>query len=148
MEITRLMANALSAAFRAAAALLAAVIHLFRSLCLICITMEGYEEIYPELHDVKLHPMICARKGSSHKPNKSIHETPSSLLSDHIPAVLSPSPGDFPAKVSQQSEEIRKARNTAANFCEVPWACERADAPKEEATALPLPLSFGYGAQQ
>ena len=62
MEITRLMANALSAAFRAAAAaLLAAVIHLFRSLCLICITMEGYEEIYPELHDVKLHPMFCAR---------------------------------------------------------------------------------------
>ena len=63
----------LHSARAAAAALLAAVvIHLFLSLCLICITMEGYEEIYPELHDVKLHPMLS----SSHKPNKSIHETP------------------------------------------------------------------------
>ena len=45
-------------------------------------------------------------------------------------------PHRLETKVRQQSEEIRKARNTAANFCEVPWASERADAPKEEATAL------------
>ena len=74
--------------------------------------------VFQRVASVKPSFLNALGKGSSHEPNKSIHETPSSLLSDHIPAVLSPSPGDFPAKVSQQSEEIRKA----PNFCEVPWA--------------------------